>query len=64
MLYQTGRNVVGLATGLREGVGSFQPLIRAHYMALAASAELPAPLKRAAETVEIVRAIWPLEDPQ
>jgi predicted dehydrogenase len=59
-LYQTAANAAGLIGGYREGPGSFLHLIRAHYAALEAGAELPAPLSRAAETVQTIRTIWPL----
>jgi predicted dehydrogenase len=56
---QTAGNVFGLLRGRRERFGSPLDLIRAHYAAIEAGTELPAPLSRAAETVAIARAIWP-----
>lgn len=61
-LAQTGRNALRLFMGRRERFGSMLPVIRAHYAALAAGAEIPAPLSQAVETVRIVRAIWPCAD--
>jgi predicted dehydrogenase len=58
-LAQTARNTLGLVSGRRERFGSPLPLIRAHYAAIEAGTELPAPLSRAVETVRIARAIWP-----
>lgn len=58
-LAQTARNTLGLVSGRRERFGSPLALIRAHYAAIEAGTELPAPLSRAVETVAIARAIWP-----
>jgi hypothetical protein len=33
--------------------------IRAHYAALETGQEIPAPLSRGVETVEVIRTIWP-----
>jgi predicted dehydrogenase len=62
MLSQTALNAAGLLTGRREGYGSFLHLVRAHYAALQTGAEVPAPLSRAADVIEIVRKVWPLPD--
>lgn len=59
-LRQTASNAIGLVAGYRVGPGSFVPMIRAHYAALTAGTEIPAPLSRATETVEIIRTIWPI----
>jgi hypothetical protein len=58
-LAQTARNTLGLVSGRRERFGSPLGLSRAHYAAIEAGTELPAPLSRAVETVRIARAIWP-----
>jgi predicted dehydrogenase len=58
-LCQTASNAAGLLTGHRERYGSSLHLLRAHYAALEAGHEIPAPLARAIETVEIIRTIWP-----
>ena len=60
VLSQTTSNAAGLLGGYRQAHGSFLPLIRAHYAALEAGTEIPAPLERAIETVATIRAIWPL----
>jgi hypothetical protein len=51
---------VGLLAGYRERYGSSLHSIRAHFAALEAGREIPAPLSRDVETVEIVRTIWPV----
>ena len=56
---QTAWNTLGLLRGQRERFGSPLALIRAHYAAIEAGTELPAPLSRAVETVAIARSIWP-----
>lgn len=60
ILWQTAANAAGIVGGYREPHGSFLPLICAHYAALQAGAELPAPLARATETISIIRNIWPV----
>jgi predicted dehydrogenase len=59
-LCQMGANTAGLLSGYRERYGSSLSSIRAHYAALEAGREVPAPLSRAIETVEIIRKIWPI----
>lgn len=56
---QVGRTTIDLLLRRRERFGSPLGLIRAHYAAVAAGMEPPAPLTRAVETVAIARAIWP-----
>jgi predicted dehydrogenase len=56
---QTARNTLNLLRGRRERFGSPLGLIRAHYAAIEAGTEVPAPLSRAVETVAIAREIWP-----
>ncbi len=62
-LTQTARNVLLIATRRALPPGSPLHLIRAHYAALAAGREPPAPLSRASEAVGIARTIWPLPSP-
>jgi predicted dehydrogenase len=59
VLCQTVANTAGLLAGYRERYGSSLHSIRAHYAALETGQEIPAPLSRGIETVEIIRAIWP-----
>jgi predicted dehydrogenase len=59
VLCQTVANTAGLLAGYRERYGSSLHSIRAHYAALEMGQEIPAPLSRGIETVEIIRAIWP-----
>jgi predicted dehydrogenase len=56
---QTAWNTLNLLRGRRERFGSPLGLIRAHYAAIEAGTEVPAPLSRAVETVAVARAIWP-----
>ena len=56
---QVGRTTLDLLLRRRERFGSPLGLIRAHYAAVAAGMEPPAPLIRAAETIAIARAVWP-----
>jgi hypothetical protein len=58
MLTQTARNAACIAARLDSPPGKPLHLIRAHYAALAAGRELPAPLARARQIVEITRTIW------
>ena len=58
-LCQTIANIAGLLARKRERYGSSLHLIRAHYAALEMGREVPAPLSRAIETIEIIRRIWP-----
>jgi predicted dehydrogenase len=51
-------NAAGLLAGYRERYGSSLHSIRAHYAALETGQEIPAPLSRGIETVEIIRTIW------
>jgi len=60
---QTVGNMFNLLRGRRERFGSPLDLIRAHYAAIEAGTEVPAPLSRAVETVAIARAIWPVRSP-
>jgi hypothetical protein len=62
MLAQTARNAVSIGTGLDLPPGTPLHLIRAHYAALSAGRELPAPIARVRRTVEITRQIWPIPD--
>jgi predicted dehydrogenase len=52
-------NTAGLLAGYRERYGSSLHSICAHYAALETGQEIPAPLSRGIETVEIIRTIWP-----
>ena len=56
---QIAANAAGLLAGYRERYGSSLHSIRAHYAALETGQEIPAPLSRGIETVEIIRTIWP-----
>jgi predicted dehydrogenase/nucleoside-diphosphate-sugar epimerase len=62
MLAQTARNAVSIGTGLDPPPGTPLHLIRAHYAALSAGRELPAPIARVRRTVEITRQIWPMPE--
>jgi predicted dehydrogenase len=62
MLSQTARTAVSIGAGLDLPPGTPLHLIRAHYAALAAGRELPAPLARSRRIVEITRQIWPMSD--
>jgi hypothetical protein len=55
---QIAANATGLLAGYRERYGSSLHSIRAHYAALETGQEIPAPLSRGIETVEIIRTIW------
>ena len=59
VLCQIVANTAGLLTGHRERYGSSLHSIRAHYAALETGQEIPAPLSRGVETVEVIRTIWP-----
>jgi hypothetical protein len=59
-LYQIVANAAAFLTGYRERYGSSLHSIQAHYAAIETGHEIPAPLSRAIQTVEIARAIWPL----
>jgi hypothetical protein len=59
VLCQIVANTAGLLTDHRERYGSSLHSIRAHYAALETGQEIPAPLSRGVETVEVIRTIWP-----
>jgi predicted dehydrogenase len=60
VIWQTIAHTAGFLVGYRERFGSSLYSIRAHYTALQTGQAIPAPLSRGIETVEIIRAIWPL----